>query len=310
MKKYLWWALAYTILVILWGAWVRISHSGDGCGASWPFCQGELIPNAATGKTWIEYTHRLMSGFYGILIAFLTFKVIKNPEANQNARFWMKMTLLFTITEALLGAKLVLFGLVGTNDSLYRAFVMALHFLNSCFLTGSLTMTALHFENTETHPQLENKQISASFSRFTKKLPAFLTLLFAVIGTTGTVAALANTLFPSNSILSGLAADLDPSSHPLIRLRISHPVIAMVFGVLLTLLFYFLSEMKESFSQKLCHIFFKLSLIVSAAVCLGAANILLPPHFALKLLHLLAAHLIWIYILQALFWLKAEQSKS
>ena len=60
----------YTIIVILWGAWVRISHSGNGCGDHWPLCGGEFIPTEATAKTWIEYSHRMMSGLYGLIVFY------------------------------------------------------------------------------------------------------------------------------------------------------------------------------------------------------------------------------------------------
>ena len=53
----------FTILSILWGAWVRISGSGNGCGSSWPLCGGVIIPEAEHKKTWIEFIHRLMTGF-------------------------------------------------------------------------------------------------------------------------------------------------------------------------------------------------------------------------------------------------------
>jgi len=70
--------LFYTLLVILWGAWVRISHSGDGCGDTWPLCHGQMIPEAQQGKTWVEYSHRMMSGLFGLLILALFFNVRKH----------------------------------------------------------------------------------------------------------------------------------------------------------------------------------------------------------------------------------------
>jgi len=53
--KAAWGVLAYSILVILWGAYVRISFSGDGCGDHWPLCHGEVIPTAPSVKTLIEF---------------------------------------------------------------------------------------------------------------------------------------------------------------------------------------------------------------------------------------------------------------
>ena len=64
---YAWAHLAYLIAVILFGAWVRITHSGAGCGAHWPLCDGEIIPFEPSAEKLIEYTHRLTSGFLGLL---------------------------------------------------------------------------------------------------------------------------------------------------------------------------------------------------------------------------------------------------
>ena len=77
-SKVLFYFWLYTLAVILWGAWVRISHSGDGCGNHWPLCSGDLIPNFSQTKTWIEYTHRLMTGLYGVVVVLIFFKIKKN----------------------------------------------------------------------------------------------------------------------------------------------------------------------------------------------------------------------------------------
>ena len=60
--KYAWGVLAFNLIVILWGAYVRASSSGAGCGSHWPLCNGEIIPRTPTIKTVIEFSHRLSSG--------------------------------------------------------------------------------------------------------------------------------------------------------------------------------------------------------------------------------------------------------
>ena len=300
MKKALWITLFYTLLVIVWGAWVRISHSGDGCGASWPFCHGVVIPTGHGQKTWIEFTHRLMSGAYGILILGLTIQMLRQAtQAPAKAKFWMKLTLLFTITEALLGAKLVLFGLVGSNDTPYRAFIMSLHFLNSLFLTGSLTLTALYFQNKELLPR-DLKKIKGISQRLLKRIPPLSMGLFLLIGMTGTIAALSNTLYPADSLISGLMQDLDSSSHYLVRLRGLHPTLGLLIGIGMTIFFYLISEYLEEGEALLKKRSFALSLAFALVVILGTLNILMGAYVALKLFHLLAAHGLWISIL--MFW--------
>lgn len=299
MRKILWLTLVYTLLVIVWGAWVRISHSGDGCGASWPLCHGQFIPRAAEGKTWIEYTHRFMSGIYGLLILGLTVWIHRRPEASGPLRFWMKLTLVFTVTEALLGAKLVLFGLVGSNDTPYRALVMALHFLNSLFLTGSLTIAALFAEARE-WARVPWSEIRGLSPRLLRRIPTGTVGLFWLLGLTGTVASLSNTLYPTESLLTGLMADLDPNSHYLVRLRGLHPTLGVFAGVGMTVFFYLASEMLNESQPRLARRSFLLSIGVALTVIAGSLNLLLHAPVALRLLHLALAHGLWILIL--FFW--------
>src|SRR5258705_160847 len=58
-----WGVLAYNILVIVWGAYVRASLSGDGCGDHWPTCNGGVLLHAPATKTIIEFLHRVTTGF-------------------------------------------------------------------------------------------------------------------------------------------------------------------------------------------------------------------------------------------------------
>ncbi|MFK8137752.1 MAG: COX15/CtaA family protein, partial [Bdellovibrionales bacterium] len=69
--------ILYTLFIIVWGAWVRISKSGDGCGEHWPLCHGEWIPSQKPIETWIEFGHRASTGIYGILILIFIYMVFK-----------------------------------------------------------------------------------------------------------------------------------------------------------------------------------------------------------------------------------------
>jgi cytochrome c oxidase assembly protein subunit 15 len=299
MRKILWATLVYTLIVILWGAWVRISHSGDGCGASWPLCHGEVIPSAPQAKTWVEYAHRAMSGVYGLLILGLTATLHRRAEISREAKFWMKLTLLFMITEALLGARLVLGGLVGQNDTPARALVMSLHFLNSLFLTGSLTLTAL-FSGARTWRRREWSEIKGVSLRLLRRIPAGALVLFLFIGMTGTVATLSNTLYPADSLLAGLFADLDPNAHYLVRLRGLHPTLGFFLGAGLTVFFYLVSEAFGTEQPLLRNRGYVLSLGFAATVIVGAGTLLLHAPVPMKLLHLAFAHGLWVLLLG--FW--------
>src|SRR5271169_5687396 len=144
-----WALLAFTLLVVAWGGLVRASHSGDGCGANWPTCNGEVFPSAPTLKTRIEFTHRLMSGAsLWLVLAWAGWAVARFP-----ARSWARRGALaalgLMVVEALLGAGLVLLRLVGTDSSVTRVVGMGLHLLTTFALLAALLLSGLWAQGTK-----------------------------------------------------------------------------------------------------------------------------------------------------------------
>jgi len=290
----------YTVLVILWGAWVRISHSGDGCGDTWPLCRGQLIPEAARGKTWVEYAHRGMSGLFGIFILGLYWRarnVFPKTSPARKAALW---SLIFMITEALLGAKLVLFKLVGTNDSPYRALAMGLHLTNSLLLAASLTLT-WDFSKSVNWKKLTQNPFETTALK-TNKILWLCVLGFIVIGVTGALAALSSTLFPATSLAEGLRADWNPASHYLVRLRGLHPLMGLIIGGSLALMAWLSAnllkpEMIEAKSRSL-----RLAGILLVGILFGISTLISLAPVYMKLGHLTLAYSIWICLV---LWLRS-----
>lgn len=287
--------LVYTLLVIVWGAWVRISHSGDGCGESWPLCQGELLPDGTQKKTWIEYAHRLMSGAFGIWVIVLWFQVRK-ATTEPRFRRTMNAVLFFMITEALLGAKLVLFGLVGMNASWGRTFAMSLHQINSLLLTGAVAWLAFEagaMKPTAATAPTGRRPTSTEGRKFGG--PVWLTtIIFGVIAVTGAWAALAGTLFPSESLRDGLVKDFAPDAHHLLRLRVLHPLSA-VLGAGGLSMFFWMRSMDDNADFRLHR---ETALIFLGAVIFGMLTLLMLSPPWMKLTHLTIAHVAWIALLR------------
>jgi len=289
--------LVYTILVILWGAWVRISHSGDGCGDTWPLCHGQLIPMAEQGKTWVEYAHRLMSGLYGFIVLYFWWVARKIYPKGHFARKAALASLIFMITEASLGAKLVLFKLVGTNDTPLRAIFMALHQMNSFMLTGAVALTYAA-------AQRENNRPLASLPRVMSLFP----WLIVLIGITGAWAALSGTLFPTQDLLQGLYDDFSQQAHYLVRLRVLHPILALLGGGSLSLFFWIQANTtKDSLLQKKS---LQMALILFVGLCFGVLTLLSHAPIWMKLVHLTLAQIIWVTLLQWLYFVKDHNSKN
>jgi heme A synthase len=272
--KYAWGVLAYNFLVVLWGAWVRVTGSGAGCGEHWPDCNGEVIPRDPSVETMIEFTHRATSGVAGLLVLALMVAAWRSFPAGHRVRRSAVIALIFMIAEALLGAGLVIFGLVDQNASVARAVVMALHLINTLLLLGGMALCAWWAE--------DDRPITRHPTR-RRGLWTGAGLIFAV-GITGAIAALGDTLFPAQSLIDGIAADLDPTSHFLLRLRSLHPIVALVCaGVLWALAQRWPSKPAQW-----------LKVLIVVQVLAGFINLILLAPGWLQLVHLLLADLVWV----------------
>ena len=293
----------YTIIVVLWGAWVRVSKSGDGCGRSWPLCRGEILPgniSSVDTSTWIEWTHRFSTGVFGlavILLVIMAFKIFPTGHRVRKLCLW---TLFFTLTEALIGAKLVLSELVGEVSSFQRAFVMSIHQVNSLLLTGSL---ALSFKN----PHNYHQSLLFKKDKYLKLKSYILKIGFLLLSVTGAIAALSSTLFPSESLVEGFWLDLQKQSHWLVQWRISHPFFAVCYvAVSVFLLSSFKLKIKEGVIMKkeyLRHTV-RVNLLIFLyllAFMIGLTNLLTLSPITLKLIHLTVTHILWTYLLYFLY---------
>jgi len=136
--RYGWAVLGYNLRVILWGAYVRASGSGAGCGAHWPLCNGEVIPRAPGIETLIELTHRATSGV-ALLLVVAQVAWARRIAPRRGPLWWAAhAAMALMVTEALVGAGLVLFEMVADNSSLARAWWLAAHLLNTFGLLAML----------------------------------------------------------------------------------------------------------------------------------------------------------------------------
>ncbi len=222
-----WITLAANLVVILQGAVVRITHSGAGCGRHWPLCNGEVIPLAPTLETSIEFGHRLLSLVVLILGTWLLVKAFRARRDMPGTFAFATASFVFLLIEALLGALTVLWGLTADNVSVARGLMVASHLVNSMLLVGALSGTVWYATGRGVWP-LRVRHQGVLGTTLAVAGVGMLVLMFS-----GGIAAMGNTMFPSASLAEGLAADFDPDSHPLVRLRILHPLIAVMVGTYL-----------------------------------------------------------------------------
>ena len=223
-----WVTLGANAVVILQGAFVRATGSGAGCGSHWPTCHGEIVPLSGDVHTAIEFSHRLLSLVVLALGTWLLLRVRRERRENRGAYVFGVAAFVFLLIEALLGALTVLWGLTGDTQSTARGLMVATHLVNSLFLVGTLAATVAYTRSARPAYPLGVARQGSLTSVFLVAFVGMQVLMFS-----GGIAAMGNTMFPSESLVEGIAADFDPESHPLIRLRILHPLIALAVGVYL-----------------------------------------------------------------------------
>ncbi len=282
VARFAWFVLAINLLVIGWGALVRATGSGAGCGSHWPLCNGEVVPTDPAIETLIELTHRVTSGVALLLVVALVLSTRRAFAPAHPARRAAAWSMAFMIVEALVGAALVLLELVGQDASLARAAVMALHLLNTFLLVAALTLTA-HLASGAPAPRLRDTDGVGT-------LVLIGAALFIATGVFGAIAALGDTLFPDTSLAAGLAADRSAGAHFLVRLRALHPIVAIATSLYLATT---ALRLANRWPALRAHALTVLGL-VAAQVALGALDMVLLAPTALQLAHLVLADVAWI----------------
>lgn len=284
--RYSWLTLAYNIAVVLWGAIVRATGSGAGCGSHWPLCNGEVVPRSPSVETLIELSHRVTSGIALLLVVGLVVWAFRARPRGHAARKAAAWSMFLMLTEAAVGAGLVLFELVADNQSMARAMFMSAHLVNTFLLLAALTWTAY---------------FAGGGARFRVLGQGFFGVLFAtgfvgllLAGVSGAVAALGDTLFPATSLAEALRQDLSPTAHLLIRLRIFHPGIAIAAGLFVV----YMQLLKARTGGPVVRRYaLWTSGLVFLQIAAGAVNVLLLAPVWLQIVHLLLADLLWISFL-------------
>jgi len=290
LPRFAWFVVFYNVLVIVWGALVRASGSGAGCGNHWPLCNGQVIPVSPGFHTIIEFTHRMMVGGSAFLVLALLVCSFRATVKGQAARAFAVASSLLLLNEALLGALLVKLGYVTGNQSTGRIVLLSIHLGNTLLLMAALTLTAHLLSTGRRWADLPITR------RFIGIVEGLVTTIF--VGISGSVAALGDTLFPAASLQASIAQDLSTSSPWLLRLRLVHPALALVAALFALWLAVHArksapsqSPVQHASRERLANL---LLLLLGLQFALGIADVLLLAPAWMQLLHLLGADLFWI----------------
>jgi heme A synthase len=281
-----WALLAFLLAVVVWGAFVRATGSGAGCGAHWPVCNGELLPRAPALETVIEFTHRLSSGAVtAAVVLWAVLALVVFPRGHRVRRGAL-LGVVAILIEAGIGAALVLLHLVDRNDSPERAVVMSAHLVNTFFLLAVVAVSGAWAAGTG--PTRLRGQGALGVL-----LPLALGVL-VVLGISGGIAALGDTLFPARSLAEGFRQDLSPTASLMVRLRIVHPVLAVVASLLLLVTAVIASLLRPASGVRRGALW--VAGLVVVQLLAGLVNLVLLAPVPMQLVHLLLADLLWLAV--------------
>ncbi len=284
--RFAWVVLGYILLVILFGAYVRATGAGAGCGSHWPLCNGDVIPRPERIETVIEFTHRITSALSGVLILVMLGWAFRAYPKGNPTRLGAVLSTVFVITEGLVGAGLVLFELVADNVSTARTFSIAAHLINTFILLAVIVLTIWWCSG--------GNRLRWRGQGSLGWLVAISLFGMLLVGASGAVTALGDTLFPAESLAEGLAQDFDPLANALVRLRVWHPVIAVGTGIFL---WYATSLMaRKRPSSAATRYANGVKLVFGIQLLAGVVNVLLLAPIWMQMVHLLLADLLWIVL--------------
>jgi len=279
LRRFAWGVLVYSIAVILWGTLVRATGSGSGCGNHWPLCNGTVMQHSARIDTMIEFTHRITSGLSAIAVVGMLAWTFAGTVRGHLARAAAVASVVAT-----LGALLVKLGLTAQSLSPLRPAYLALHLTNTLLLLAALTLTA-HLLGRERGYLRGRVRLAAPFGAVAT------VVVVMIVGVTGSLAALGDTLFPASSLGLALAQDFSASSGWLVRWRWTHPTVAFLASILLIWLLVRAAQRSSHWDNR------RLSALVlfllAVVYTLGVLDVVLLAPLWVQVAHLLAADTLW-----------------
>lgn len=292
-RRFAWGVTGYTFLVILWGYFLRISESGDGCGTDWPLCHGSVLPSEAGFSTWVELSHRVTSGLVLLLVIGLALFAFRAFPKGHAVRFGAGLSLFLTLTESLFGAVLVVLGWVAQDISLGRILIRPVHVTNTFTLMAALVLTA--WWATRGVSKLPWDGLAGGF--WTRRwVPALGVLALAW---TGSWTGLAVTAFPAQTLGEGMGQYVD-AEHLLIYLRMVHPVLSL--GVIALLLHqarkdWHLAQLRRD--SGLGRLALGTGILAGVQLIAGPMTIVVGNPVSMRLFHLFLADFLWAFVILA-----------
>src|SRR5215469_984700 len=284
LRRFAWAVLAYFVAVILWGGLVRATGAGAGCGNHWPLCNGTVLQHSANASTIIEFTHRITSGISFFSAVGLLIWTLAGTVRGHLARPAATAVVVLTMIEAVLGALLVKLGLTAQSQSPLRPWYLALHLTNTLLLLAALTLTAHLLSRKQGYLPSTIKLVAPAGAM----AGIFMVM---IVGVTGSLAALGDTLFPATSLNSALAQDFSSTSGWLVRWRWTHPTIAFLASIFLIWILVRAAQRSAHWDNR--GLSASVLILLALQYVLGVLDVVLLAPVWLQTAHLLGADVLW-----------------
>jgi heme A synthase len=289
-----WLALAtacLTVGLIVFGAVVRVTDSGLGCGNHWPLCNGTIFPPLDNITAWIEWLHRLFALLIGLCGLAMLVTAIRARKVQRPAVLVLTViAALLYVTVATLGRYVVVHDLQPT--------LVTLHLGVAMLLLGSLLSTAIlaRYRPTQSYPR----------DRFTVLVYLTAALSFIIILTgalvRGSGAALACVTWP---LCNGSAFPFDQGQLASIHMFHRYAVIAL--GVSLLLMVVSALGNRGQGPARALAVLALVAYVAQAGI--GAMYVFTVGSALSGALHVLFAALTWA-LLVSLCWIETLNSRS
>lgn len=282
-----WFVLIYNLAAVAWGVFVRASKSGDGGGAQWPLLDLSHQPMSGTFARLVEGSHRLSTALCGVFAILLLVMAIRNFPKGHQARLFSGIALGFTLLEGLIGAALVLFKLVTTNESAARVGVMSFHVISTMLLVSSIALAAMSATGAG------RMRLKGNGSVLPMGILSFLGVM--VLGVTGAINALSHTLMPVKDVISQAAR---ADAHWMQQAQPLHPYLSVAVGLLVCLFAGMLGHLRPSEPVKKAT---KIMVVMFVGqLLLGLVNIRLDAPIWMQMLHLVMGDALFVSMVVAL----------
>ena len=294
-----WTTLWLTVAVVIGGALVRATDSGAGCGESWPICGGQIIPEIGNYHTAIEISHRLMTGLLGMVLVTLFLLVRRQYDKTHRLRRAVFAAGVLLIIESLLGASLVIFGWVEFDASIARLIVVPIHLVNTFLLVAAMVLVAFFAGG--------GRGFRVDLSKTLDKVIAACLGIVLVIGATGALNALADTLIKSDALRPAAGDEVQVTEAVLRQIRTIHPFVAIIGGLALYMLVRFLTA---GAGKRVRLLGVGVQGIIWVQFIVGLLNIALNVPLEIQLIHLFVADVLWILVVLISFHLLADRNTA